>query len=173
MVGTDARDRTFGMEGPIDLLAKLEWEAGRLYASLQDADDPDAPRYFALNAATTAWHILDWVVADLDERSLWPISTPSFRAANRSELFAIAQANRSLAACSQMANAWKHRSLDRSFKAGYRTSDETVDFEFAGKPASMRFLRVRFPGGLFDVRIILHETIDWWATTLRILGYSV
>lgn len=171
MAGTNATTRTFGLSSPEHMLEKLEWEAGLLYAAIAEKEAMNAPAYHALNAATTAWHIVDWVCDDLDERHAWPLAQAALGVGDKAAFTSLALAQRSLAACWQIANAWKHRSLDRSYRHGYETSDTFQFYEQDGKFGALRMIRVQMPNADLDVRIVMHDAIDWWTRTLTALGH--
>lgn len=54
---------TFGFENCVDLVWKLDWEIARLlHATPHDVIDM---KCFAFNAASTAWHLTEWVYENM------------------------------------------------------------------------------------------------------------
>lgn len=170
----DARSRTFGLNGPADVFAKLEWEDSRLHDAMDNHEHISAACYIALNAATTAWHLCDWVCDDLSAAGRWQ-DAEQFGVRDKPGFINLALTNRSMKICWQLANAWKHRSLqERTFRSGYETRDSFLFFgNDDGVQSVVRYLRVRFPGGDFDIKIVTHEAINWWRDMLRALGYLI
>ena len=108
------REKTFSLKTSRDLLHKLEWEL----AGLKSADNQDLSHlaFAAFNTAITAWHLSDWVWADMSDAQRAELSenwkTPlkgigDFRARLRQE-------NRSIAICREIATASKHVSVTQS-----------------------------------------------------------
>jgi hypothetical protein len=60
------RGRTFAFESCKDMLTKLAWEAENLDRHIKAGRGVAEATYWATNAAITAWHIVDWVWADLN-----------------------------------------------------------------------------------------------------------
>lgn len=59
------RDQTLAFESCKDMLTKLAWEVESLRHHLAVGLPIDQATYWATNAAITAWHLVDWVYADL------------------------------------------------------------------------------------------------------------
>lgn len=63
-----ARRRTFAFENCHDMLEKLAWEIEHLRAlETGDIHEVALAAYWATNAACTAWHLSDWVYADMND----------------------------------------------------------------------------------------------------------
>jgi hypothetical protein len=122
-----ARDKTFGLENCRSLLNKLLWEKKHLESSLGDVE---ALMFVAFNAAVTAWHLGDWVWADMTEEQRDALRIEwNLELKDRTEfLFALRQRERSLAICREIATASKHVKVSQSPDRGIGV---TVKAEFA------------------------------------------
>jgi hypothetical protein len=96
--------KRLGLENPVDLLSKLQWEVDQLGVPV---DQETVASYRAFNCAVTAWSICDWVwnaaAPDLRERFRAESPNPN---ANGSEPLALLlrEQSRELAICQQLAN---------------------------------------------------------------------
>jgi hypothetical protein len=180
------------MDGPNDLLNKLRWEYQNVarMLSIHSRDESIGSAYFALNAATTCWHLCDWVIADLDVKSSWPIKVAGAVITNGASFIDTVKTDPAMRAIYQINNAWKHRSLRKgTYVSGYR-ADNWLALPPDGMDApAMRFLGINVPDienfeefspndmsscqyiGPIDIRPLLLRAIEWWETTLADLGY--
>ena len=94
------RDKTFALENCRDLLRKLEREIERFGA---ERNNVEARIDHAFNIVVTAWHLCDWVFADLR-----PEQKVKLQIYNLSEMQARARKCRALQLCRQAATASKH-----------------------------------------------------------------
>jgi hypothetical protein len=94
------REKTFALENCRDLLRKLEREIKRFAAA---HDDVETRTDLAFNIVVTAWHLCDWVFADLTLAQ-----KSKLQIANLSELRAEARKCRAVHLCRQAATASKH-----------------------------------------------------------------
>ena len=95
------------MQNCVDLWWKLDWEIAGL--CLREPHDVIDMKYFAFNAAVTAWTLTDWVFEDmtLAQRS-------HHRVRSQSEFQKLARDQcRALHLCRQVATASKHRTVDK------------------------------------------------------------
>jgi hypothetical protein len=96
------REKTFALENCRDLHRKLEREIKRFGDA--DPDDVEARIDLAFNIVVTAWHLCDWVFADLT-----PAQKSSLQITSLSALQDIARVQcRALHLCRQVAVASKH-----------------------------------------------------------------
>ncbi|HEY6860962.1 MAG TPA: hypothetical protein VI358_14405 [Pseudolabrys sp.] len=94
------RDKTFALENCRDLLRKLEREIDRFVAAHTDVE---ARNDLAFNIVVTAWHLCDWVFADLTPEQMSKLQIKSL-----ADLQAVARKCRALHLCRQAAIASKH-----------------------------------------------------------------
>lgn len=122
----DARHLTLGMDGAWDVFRKLEWEVAtfltmreqRLPPSEDGANQLRLPMYAAINAASTAWSLIEWLWFEMDQMpereqmlaSILPLKPNG----GLPELKNAARTNREIDACYNIAHATKHRVLDRA-----------------------------------------------------------
>ncbi|MFZ3182830.1 MAG: hypothetical protein WA173_01635 [Pseudomonas sp.] len=107
--------RSFQMKTVADMIEKLDWEIGML-VDMQNSIDLDTARkasYCAINAAISAWHVVDWcwVVASAEQRARWLANAPVHRAKQspQSQFQRLLEDNCSaLRLCKEVANAAKH-----------------------------------------------------------------
>ena len=102
-----SRPHTFALENCRNLLDKLKREIARLNGAA--SDDFDTHNDSAFNAAVTAWHLCDWVFADMtaDQRDELKIhSVEEMREHARKQC-------RALHLCRQVATASKHWRVER------------------------------------------------------------
>jgi hypothetical protein len=168
---TNAVDRTWWLAGPVGVYHKFSWEFGQAYDLLNDQQDLTPAAYQAMNACITAWSLVDWICADMDEHNAWGQVNTMAGVKDSASFRQKARSFRELSACQQIANAAKHRSLGKGYQPGYSVHDELIPCEEDGKLSFMRRMTVRFPGGEFDIRILLHEVYIWWSRSLVELGY--
>jgi hypothetical protein len=94
------KDKTFALDNCRELLRKLEREIKRFG---QDRTDIEARIDHAFNAVVTAWHLSDWVFADMTEEQKLKLQIFSLP-----ELKAHALQCRAIRLCRQAATASKH-----------------------------------------------------------------
>lgn len=132
--------KRLGLENPVDLLSKLQWEVDQLGVPV---DQEAVASYRAFNCAVTAWSICDWVwnaaAPDLRERFRAESPNPN---ANGSEPLAslLRKQSRELAICQQLANGSKHFILDRhndAIVSSYRSASVSFYLSDDGKGHSV------------------------------------
>ena len=167
----DARDRLWAVATPPDMLTKLGWEMSTLFDALKQKDVRVAA-YFALNGCLTACHMTDWVLAALDSEGRWGDAQRVLNATTRSEFLEVVVNVPALAACHQVANAAKHVFLSdtRSYRSGYNASHEPLPPDQDGPQHG---LWIDTPHGEEEIVWTLYRAYEWWADTLRSLGYTV
>ena len=94
------REKTFALEDCRDVLRKLEREIERFG---KDRTDIEARIDHAFNAVVTAWHLCDWVFADMTDEQ-----KSKLKISDLSDLQARARECRALRLCRQAATASKH-----------------------------------------------------------------
>jgi hypothetical protein len=94
------RDKTFALENCRAVLRKLEREIERFG---KDHADIEARIDHAFNAVVTAWHLCDWVFADMTDEQ-----KSNLQIASLPDLQARARECRALRLCRQAATASKH-----------------------------------------------------------------
>jgi hypothetical protein len=102
-----SRPHTFALENCRNLLDKLEREIDRIKSAA--SDDFDTHNDSAFNAAVTAWHLCDWVFADMtpDQRDRLSIQKiEDMREYARTQC-------RALHLCRQVATGSKHWRVER------------------------------------------------------------
>jgi len=97
-----SREKTFKLENCRDLYNKLRREVDRFN---KDLTDPMVRADHAFNAVVTAWHLCDWVFADL---TLMPELQDKLGIKTKADLQAAARKCRALHLCQQACNASKH-----------------------------------------------------------------
>ncbi|WP_342733196.1 hypothetical protein [Bradyrhizobium sp. B117] len=100
--------KRFGLDGPSDLLLKLNWEIMQLG---QPMDQEAIASYRAFNCAVTAWSLCDWTwnSASNGLRKRFRKESPKPSASNSEPLAALLRdQSRELAICQQLANGSKH-----------------------------------------------------------------
>lgn len=111
--GADMADevpsKTFGLKWPRDLLAKLEYDIGRL----RSARSTDDVKYAAFDCAVDAWHMTDWVLAAVDDQRHLELCGEVRLHAQAAVRFSEKQAERLpiLKFCRDIANGVKHFAL--------------------------------------------------------------
>jgi hypothetical protein len=103
-----SREKTFKLENCRDLFNKLEREIKRFK---QNPKDLFARVDHAFNVVVTAWHMCDWVCADLtaDQKSKLNIK-------DRKNMQAVARQCRALYLCEQAATASKHWAVYKEYR---------------------------------------------------------
>lgn len=167
----NAVDRTWWLDGPVGVYHKFCWEFGQAYDALNDQQDLTPAAYHAMNACITAWSLVDWICADMDEHDAWATVVNTAGAKDAEQFRKKALSCRELVACQQIANAAKHRSLGRGYQPGYSVHDELTPCDTDGRLTYIRAMSVRLHGGQFDIRILLHEVFKWWERVLVELRY--
>jgi len=164
----DARDRLWAVATPPDMLAKLGWEMSTLFDALK-MKDVRVAAYFALNGCLTAYHMTDWLQAALDSEERWRDAQHVLNATTVREAVLKVPV---LVACHQIANATKHVFLSdaKSYKPGYKASHEP---RLAEQDEAQHGLCIETPEGREEIVWALYRAYEWWAATLRSLGYTV
>jgi len=128
----DGRDRTLGTLTLADMLAKLRWEVSEFKRLSESTnEDPNLPaRYMAQNAASTAWHMTDWLVDYLDDKDLWPLFSEATAPVppNKHNVKSWIRGSYAMLVCQQIAFAMKHvRIDDHAYEDGIFTEDTFLD----------------------------------------------
>lgn len=166
-----ATDRTFHIQSAAHMLQKLRWEFGHAYSLIQSQEDMQAAAYFAINAATTAWHLGDWVCIELTERCAWPIAKEKLGVGNEQELTSFLRKDPILYSCHQIATAFKHRAMTEKHRIdGFKTINSPIEFIIDKESYSVTTFRVIFPNANIDLMALLHSVERWWQMTLAVLG---
>jgi hypothetical protein len=187
--GKEGRDRTLGLATLDDVYAKLIWETQQFVRLERSPRKPNLPaKYMAQNAASTAWHMGDWLAAELDFASSWAqISTltgQQLASLDMLQTWMLKDVN--LRSCQQIALAVKHVTLNkRAHEPDFQTIDEVVDVY--GKLAEDGFTltegytvarqlpihaAVWLEGqhrGMYDMKAILDGAATWWRDLLATL----
>ncbi len=103
-----AREKTFKLENCRDLYNKLEREIDRFK---QEQTNPLFLSDHAFNTVVTAWHLCDWVAADLT-----PEQKIGLKINSRQDMQAIARQCRALHLCEQAATASKHWAVFEKYR---------------------------------------------------------
>lgn len=113
MGATPSREKTFGLNNCRDLLRKLEWEIDNYEKT--PPQDLESLSFHAFNAAVTAWHIVDWVWADMTEEQrqsvarAWGITLSQTTSKSINQFAGtVRQKNRAINLCREIAIASKH-----------------------------------------------------------------
>jgi hypothetical protein len=166
-----ATDRTFHIQSAAHMLQKLRWEFGRAYSLIQSQEDMQAAAYFAINAATTAWHLGDWVCVELTESNAWAVAKEKLGTRNEQEFTSYLRKDPLLYSCHQIATAFKHRAiLEKHRIDGFMTVNSPIEFIVGEEPQAVTTFRVVFPGANIDLMALLHSVERWWQMTLIRLG---
>lgn len=164
-------DRTFHIQSAAHMLQKLRWELGHAYSLIQSQEDMQAAAYFAINAATTAWHLGDWVCVELTESNAWSIAKEKLGTANEQDFASFLRKDPLLYSCHQIATAFKHRAmLEKHRIDGFMTINSPIEFLVGEELHSVITFRVVFPGADIDLMALLHSVERWWQITLAVLG---
>lgn len=168
-----SREKTFALENCRDLLRKLEWEVAGLRAT--DPNDLDELAFRAFNAAVTAWHMGDWVWADMTEDQRNGLRTDwKHRLSNLGEFRSRArEISRAIGLCREIATASKHVEVTQSpdptveTTASAAVSDVVVngDLVVAGdSPVTVTAwaLNVRDDDKLRPFLEVLDEALTFW-----------
>ena len=124
-VMTAGKQKTFSIDTPSGLLAKLHWEVSRLDVTPGHAIQVIA--YRALNCATTAWHMCDWLFESgrtddaLKLRMVELFGGQSFTLKHVQDW---ASKDRAIAICRQLATASKHFEIRDRPDAGVKAEIE-------------------------------------------------
>jgi len=159
----DAGRLAFGLRGCRDLLEKLRYETGSLNTT--ERHDVTGRAYIAFNCAVTAWHMTDWVWAELDQSQREKVQTlagTSCKLAATEPLPLQEYARLSspaLKLCESLANGSKHCVLRRPdpHVSTRMTDGEGIDY---GNPV------VNVDGKETWVGDVLCQAALWWATFL-------
>lgn len=152
-------DKTFGVTEPIDMLAKLEWEWDKM-RSFPITEHSHEKSYYAINAATTSWHLSEWLGATMDETNFKRISaeagTPiqdwvSLRAWATQECYA-------LRICDQLANGAKHMVIKPREDAISTTEREFL----MGNDLLTHYLMIEDNGNIISIDWVVGLTLSFW-----------
>ena len=103
-----SRPRTFKLENCRDLYNKLQREIDRFTG---DRTNPLVLADHAFNVVVTAWHLCDWVFADLT-----PELKSKLQIKTLADLQSQARKCRALHLCQQAANASKHWAVEQKYR---------------------------------------------------------
>jgi hypothetical protein len=157
--------KTFGLDSPFAYMAKLRWEYERL---LEIDESQIGHTYQTLNAAITAWQMSDWVFAAL---SPGQVSAISQEVSPREQLkqFKLHLQDKYLALriCSELADAGKHRFLDRVSDPLITT--RVFQFEEASGREIARW-GIQAYGSSWNPAAVIHDAISDWERLLKEWG---
>ena len=161
-MSNDAGSLAFGLRGCRCLLEKLRYETSTLNTTARH--DVTGRAYIAFNCAVTAWHMTDWVWAELDQTQRENVQT---LARTKCKLVATKpwplqvharRSSPSLKLCWSLANGSKHFVLHNPPNVSTRMTDgEGVDY---GNPV------VNVDGKEEWVGDVLCKASLWWETFL-------
>jgi hypothetical protein len=99
--------KVFDLSNPWQMFAKLQWEVDLLRSMWPKRDSKVV--FAAFNAATTAWHLCDWIETypELHPNSGLEIDPSKYKAK-------VFERCPWLKICGQIANGWKHRIINRT-----------------------------------------------------------
>jgi hypothetical protein len=169
--------KRLGLENPVDLWSKLQWEIDQLGVPV---DQETVASYRAFNCAVTAWSICDWVwnaaAPDLRERLRAESPNPN---ANGSEPLAssLREQSRELAICQQLANGSKHFILDRHNDAtvsSYRSASVSFYLSDDGKTHSVPTYGIFIEDGdrTYSDLALFSRARDFWHGFFKRYGLS-
>jgi hypothetical protein len=187
--GKEGRDRTLGLSTLDDVYAKLIWETQQFIRLERSPRRPNLPaKYMAQNAASTAWHMGDWLATELDFAAAWDkastLTGQPLRNIESLQSWMLKDVN--LRSCQQIALAVKHVTLMKhAHEADFQTTDQVVDVY--GKLADDGFTlteghtvtrqlpvdaAVWLEGehrGMYGMTTILDGAATWWRNVLATL----
>lgn len=161
-------DKTFSLTNPMDMLVKLEWEWDKM-RGFDITKYSHEKAYFALNAATTAWHISDWLAATLSEEQYLQLSTQAgtqIRDLKSLQNWAIRECN-GVFVCDQVANGAKHFAI--------RPREEPVsakEREFLLGELRTYYLMIEGGGNLISMDWIIGQAYAFWKEVFLACGIA-
>lgn len=173
------RERTFALESSRDMLTKLAWEIDALDRHIGDGQDLAEATYWATNAGTTAWHIVDWAWFDLTDPvrvtlgNKYGLSLTGLKGQKRFEEFIATQAE--LKTCRAIAHTAKHAVLKPSLAARFEKIQAEVSIgatvTLAGRPTPLPYgLLVKVDGVPEEIVPVLRRASAWWESFIRTNG---
>jgi hypothetical protein len=168
----NAIDRTWWLSDPIGVLQKFDWEYANAFDNHGNHIELRIAGYYAMNAAITAWSLIDWIASDLTESDSWEraavLQANGKSVQSKATLQEYARTDAFMAAVEQIAIAAKHRTLNTGYKPGYRVTD---DIAISDDGRIDRAMEVHLPDGVVDVRVVLDRAGDWIRDLLVALKY--
>lgn len=166
---SDGREKTFRLWHPRQAVAKLRWEYDLLLKLEDEQAFEDA--FAAFNAASTAWHLVEWTwhtLPNLKGPALVFPSQKDFRADCVGRFSG-------LHICGQIANGGKHFRLEK-YDPDITTGHLVRLYLSPGsepppRRAPERRLMVSRSGKPIEFRSVISEAIQFWDRRLTDLGY--
>lgn len=172
--------QTFQLHTPLQLLLKLAWGVKELRASMRSPDEAGEffpTVYKAFDCAITAWHMADWVWANIEDKDAVLKKVPPEYA--KRQPFAQFQAlicheSQYIRICRHIADSNKHFGVDHRPDPNLKISvDWTVKSIFAagtavGRPLVDRSyqLIVNDSGEQYEALEVMIGALEYWATEL-------
>jgi hypothetical protein len=159
------------------MLTKLEWEAESLDRHVSYGGNLSEATYWATNAAVTAWHIVDWVWADMSEAQRQVlgakigVTLSGNKGQERFEEY-IAR-NRDLHICRAIALTAKHSVLQPKSAARFERVEAEVTLSTTmtlagGLPPSNPYeLIVKVDSAPENILTVLYRASSWWEGFVR------
>jgi hypothetical protein len=151
--------QTFAVENAADMVNKLAWEI----EGLRDETEIEKKLWRAFNCSVTAWHVTDWLWCERgEEQSLGAFQT------------AMIERCPALLACKHIANASKHRGVERKPDHRFTVKVEPTDDDIGEFPQAILDstrsnhwkLVIGTPDGEFDAFVLFDSVRQFWDETL-------
>jgi hypothetical protein len=184
---SDAGHLALGLTRTGDVLEKLRWEVIECFRSseLDDEDmrvsesDPRVTMWMAINAASTAWSVVEWLFRDLEKEdrlddlyTFLEIKPGNNRKANLDackEAFRLR--SRPLDQCHQIAHAAKHSMLT-SMREGLTAQAYRFKTNVDGSDIWVGVVRFQTPGVSYalSIQTVVRDAWMWWMQVVDTLG---
>jgi hypothetical protein len=152
----------------MDMLIKLEWEWDKMRAFDIRVRSPEKS-YFALNAATTAWHLCDWVASSLTSQQFQRLSVEAGTAITNVktlQTWAICECN-AMMICDQIANGAKHFGIKKR-----QTPITAKEREFLLGEITAYYLMIEGGGNLISMDWIIGLAYRFWKEVFLCCGLA-
>jgi hypothetical protein len=176
------RDRAFAFESCKAMLAKLAWEAECLERHVSGNGDISEATYWATNGGITAWHLVDWVWADMDEAKRGTVGDKlgiDLGCNKGPERFeAYVTGNKDLNVCRAIALTAKHSILRPASAARFEEIEAevsigpTIVMSHGGVARAPYELIVKVDGLTDDMLHVLNRASSWWESFVRTNGIA-
>lgn len=163
-----ALDKTFNVTSPRDYFDKLHWEVKSLFENMYEVVD-QIRVYKVMNAASTAWHLTDWVYPELtNEQRAGRTKGPSrgltgYQTWLRHECGA-------LHICRQIAIPAKHREITNHPDSKITTGMTMYSVPGTGRMRILLEPSIHIDGVYSSVENVLMAAEDFWRLELQTLG---
>lgn len=168
-------NRSFSLSHPRHLLSKLQSDIERIRNA---ATTPFGAQYAALDCASDAWHLTDWVLATVGDEQFRELSgytrKPNKITQGATDGFRHLQAAKlpKLGACQQISNTGKHlkiKSLDETVQTGkgVRVSDQGRTPTGGAWVDLYTVVQVQFGDELYDADDFFGDAAADWANFLN------